>query len=263
MVDSIMIENNTRTKNNRLNDVDPLARLANNNNNNIIVIDVNNCNKKLGNIKQSKIVIDSLLCFINNFRNVSNIAKLIDLYFTEQVQRCAKRKLLDYAVAAGLYSDNIEPYTNLNISYWKTKLDNNNCSNNECKDNIADILDNLDNHHSNYEKNISVDILSLFDLLSTAGCLPTFVASDLTVLPLVLLQGKYLESKFTNDNYNNNSNNDEIFNEIRQIRFYLQSIVPATDLLNENVENIYNSLKHQAATDQRFDYFILFFFFNI
>lgn len=113
-------------------------------------------------------MVNSMLCFIHNFRHHPHLDVLIESYFSQCVNDIAKRTLIDLLHESKRIPSNL---TNLTL-------------------------------------------FELYDNVMNINPSPLFVAADLTTLPIVLIGDQ--------------NQNKSIFNEIHQLRFFIQSALSGT-----------------------------------
>jgi hypothetical protein len=122
------------------------------------------------------VVVNSLLCFIHNYRNYENLEAFVAKYFSEATQLAAKNILME-------------------------------------------LLSDLENGYSTPQLKESTTLLMMFDRVASSESCPVFAASDLASLPLVMI--------------GNNPDGTQVFDEIQQIRFFIQNAMLAKETHKE------------------------------
>ncbi|KAF7639642.1 hypothetical protein Mgra_00000967 [Meloidogyne graminicola] len=141
------------------------------------------------------VIVDSLLCFLYNFRSLPQINSILINNFSFSSFRRS------FELICTFDGNNIE-------------------------ENNKELKNNLFLNEKQQKQYLFEQIIIKINLLINSGKSPIFAASDLHCLPLRPL---FYEE--------NNSNNNQLFDELRQIRFLLQDCL----LLHKNVESFSSS----------------------
>lgn len=119
------------------------------------------------------VVVNSLLCFLHNYRKCDDLEILIAKYFSDATQLAAKNVLIE-------------------------------------------LLPDTENGYVASQKLKESPLLALYDRVASFDNCPLFAASDLSSLPLVIIG-------------NNPDSSHALFDEIQQIRFYIQNAISAKE----------------------------------
>jgi hypothetical protein len=136
------------------------------------------------------VVVDSLLCFIKNFRHEANLEALVAEHFSPATQSFSTNLLLDLLQKSDEFSLQQQEPPKFPATFKQT--------------------------------------LALFDRIASGNEAPLFVTDNLTCLPMVLL-GKNTSSIDRDGSVERSSKqsskSSDVFNEIRQIRYFIQDVL--------------------------------------
>lgn len=203
------------------------------------------------------VVVNSLLCFISNFRRERNISEIISTYFHADSLESAKRILIqltndrgggDSETAFQQKRSSHHHHQNGIVSQQARKRRKCIAGSAVLPTTTVNGVVDADGCDVNADDNLVSDVLSLYDRFAHWHRYPRFVTDDLTALPLMLpptddALGNNNKTDATMFNGNDSSifsGTEDVLCEIRQIRYYLQNITssssaaPQQQLFNNN-----------------------------